>query len=936
MWTFGPLGIATPLALLGLLALPVIWLIIRALPPTPSTQMFPPAALLARVAQTEETPAKAPIWLVWFRMILLALLVTGFSGPVLNPVTQPDPRPLLIVLDDGWTSAPAWAEISKEAARSAEAARGPVRIVMTASTQGKETTLEALSPKAAAARILAAQPQPLLPDPNKARDQINAAVRTAPNTPDRGLTSGQRIVWFSDGISHAGSQELAKALSTLGPVKLRTPSVGAVAISRVMTMADGYRLTLVAAPAAAASSRLEAINSKGQVLRQSSQARSPVGADFALESVVMGDVAALRVGDVRAAGGVFLLDAFDRRVRAGLITERRDDQPLLSDAHYLESALKPYADLTRSSLDRLVDSRLDVLILPDAGDLSPPDQARLTSFVEDGGLLIRTAGPKILASPDNPLLPSPLLGEARTVRGAMSWDDGGKIAAFEPNSPFAGLIVANDARVNQVVVAAPTNRGDTGAQASKADIGLEIWARLVDGTPLVSARRFGKGMIVLFHTTAGPAWSDVAFSGLQVEMFRRVLARAASSAIPANIVTGTSPLKPVLVLDGYGNFRTPEPGMRAIRPENVAGLRPSLTQPPGIYEGGGARWILQAAAPDVRLPPLANLPGVTRADRADPQPRELAPIFFGIGMILVLIDLVLSLLLAGKLNLYLRDMFRRLSGLVPKPPPVTPLILIATLVMFTSLPQSGWAQTSQSNPATGPGDVSLAYVKTGDAALDGRTQRGLEGLSRALRERTSVATGPVIGLDPARDDLALYPIVFWTLGETVSDTRPEVAQALDRYMKTGGVLFVDTRGAGRTPAAARQVTRAALRGIEAPPLAQVPEGHVLTKAFYILQRFPGRYPDAKLWVETEASAAASANDGVSPLILGDGDWVAAWSRAPRPPQPRFDGSPTSNDEWAVRVGINIVLYALTGNYKADQVHMPALLQRMGTRPGQKP
>jgi hypothetical protein len=448
-------------------------------------------------------------------------------------------------------------------------------------------------------------------------------------------------------------------------------------------------------------------------------------------------------------------------------------------------------------------------------------------------------------------------------------------------------------------------------------------------------------MIVLFHTTAGPAWSDVAFSGLQVDMLRRVLSRAASSAIPANFVDGSTPLKPVLVLDGFGNLRSPEPGMRAIQPETVKSLRPSLAQPPGIYEGGGARWILQTAAPDLRLPPIPDRPGITRAATAERRPLNLAAPLLSLGLLLVLVDMVISLALAGKLG-GLVGFFRR--GL-PRAVQATLIILGGVTALALMLPQSSWAQAGRTlpSPTASPatqsldrGDVSLAFIKTGDAGLDARTQRGLEGLSRALRERTSVAAGPVLGLDPTKDDLALYPVLFWTLGETVSDTRPEVARALDRYMKNGGVLFIDTRGAGRTPEMARQITRAALRGIEAPPLEPVPDGHVLRKAFYILQRFPGRYPDARLWVETEASATASANDGVSPLILGDGDWIAAWARAPRPPQPRFDGARTGEEEWAVRVGINVVLYALTGNYKADQVHVPALLQRMGPRQGGRP
>jgi hypothetical protein len=508
----------------------------------------------------------------------------------------------------------------------------------------------------------------------------------------------------------------------------------------------------------------------------------------------------------------------------------------------------------------------------------------------------------------------------------MTWDNAGKVGAFEPTSPFAGLTIPDDARVTQVAVIAP----DTGAAAaSTRDIQpLQIWARLSDGTPLVTARALGKGKVVLFHTTAGPAWSDVAFSGLQVAMLRRVLAQAASSAIPANFVVGTAPLKPVLVLDGFGAFRAPDPQIRPIRPEEAQTLRPSLDQPPGIYEGGGVRWVLQAAPANLQLAPLPDLSQVERVAEAERQPQSLAGPLLGLGMAFLLADMVISLLLAGKFAGAELPTFGRGRA---KPQAMLLGLLLLSLLFFGSA-QDAFAQPSKAKQRQS--DLSLAFIKTGDGALDAQTQRGLEGLSRALRDRTSVEPGAVIGLDPARDDLALYPILFWTLGNAPTETRPEVASALDRYMKNGGVLFIDSRGAGRTPAMARQITRAALRGIEAPPLAAVPEGHVLTKAFYILQRFPGRYPDAKVWVETEASAAASANDGVSPLILGDGDWVSAWAKAPNPPLQGFETMGPNPNELAIRVGINVVLYALTGNYKADQVHAPALLERLGRRQGQ--
>jgi len=107
---------------------------------------------------------------------------------------------------------------------------------------------------------------------------------------------------------------------------------------------------------------------------------------------------------------------------------------------------------------------------------------------------------------------------------------------------------------------------------------------------------------------------------------------------------------------------------------------------------------------------------------------------------------------------------------------------------------------------------------------------------------------------------------------------------------------------------------------------------VLTKSFYLMDRFPGRYDGGKLWVERSDSEGASVGntDGVSGIIIGSNDYAAAWAMDEMG-EPLYAAIPGSDrqHEFAVRTGINIVMYALTGNYKADQVHVPALLERLG-------
>jgi hypothetical protein len=908
MWTLGPLGFATPLGLLALIGLPLIWLIIRAIPPRPKQVVFPPIEILRTLAKTEETPAKAPPWLAVFRACVMAMIILGVSGPVLNPPKFKDPRPLLLVIDNGWTAAPIWRVLINEARQATLSAPQEVRILMTAPQKALVATDDVMTPQRAGARLASAVPQPIL------ASHIEAASQAAR------LPKGQRIIWFSDGIGRPGTGELAAALSKLGSVQLRILPTPAVAVTRVEATSAGYNVGLLGSGSARNAQELAAIDARGRVITSARVEVANIGVSLPVDSALARNVAALRTADVRSAGGVFLLDAFDRRVRTGLVADRQDDQPLLSDAHYLQEALAPYAELSRGDIEQLASSGLDVILLPDAAELPAREVSALTAFVEKGGILVRFAGPKIIVSAQSQLVPATLSDTPRSLRGALAWDSASGIGSFDRAGPFAGLTIPPDAKISQVATFAPRRQPEAGGPAP------QIWARLSDGAPLVSALPLGRGWTVLFHTTAGPAWSDVAFSGLQVSMLRRVLARAGSSVIPAKAIAPTAPLKPVLVLDGFGNFRAPEQGDTAIEPAQVASVKPDARHPPGIYEGGGSRLILQASGPDTFLPALPSLPRVARLTTAQNGPMALGPWLLGIGLILLLIDSLIALIFSGGLSW-------KLKLAAPRITPTLAAIAFMTLASWTyAVPAIAQPTAPQRSPNS-PADLSLAYIKTGDAATDARARAGLEGLSRVLAARTSVEPGAVIGVDPATQELALFPLLYWLLPDQPVQTSPDAARALDRYMKAGGVLFVDTRGAGRDPNAARAITRAALRGIEAPPLETVPDGHVLGKSFYILRGFPGRYQNAQLWVETQASANASANDGVSPLILGNGDWASAWANAQ--PGLNFGGlsAMQSTNEVAARVGVNVVLYALTGNYKADQVHFETLLKRLTPRGG---
>ena len=124
--------------------------------------------------------------------------------------------------------------------------------------------------------------------------------------------------------------------------------------------------------------------------------------------------------------------------------------------------------------------------------------------------------------------------------------------------------------------------------------------------------------------------------------------------------------------------------------------------------------------------------------------------------------------------------------------------------------------------------------------------------------------------------------------------------------------------------------------LDVPPLEPVPETHVLTKSFYLMRDFPGRWDGGTLWVEAQPEGEADRSersrrtDGVSSIVVTSNDLASAWAldEHNRPLYATVPGGEVQR-EMAFRAGVNLVMYALTGNYKADQVHVPALLERLG-------
>src|SRR5262249_3129563 len=135
------------------------------------------------------------------------------------------------------------------------------------------------------------------------------------------------------------------------------------------------------------------------------------------------------------------------------------------------------------------------------------------------------------------------------------------------------------------------------------------WATLGDGTPLVTAQRRGKGLVVLFHITADTRWSDLPLSGTFVEMLKRTLSLAgsmppadanAAGAEGRSTARGGAP--PSRILAGFGVFGPPPAKARPV-PAAFTG-RGSAEPPPGFYGPPEGLLAVNALTPTDRLLPL--------------------------------------------------------------------------------------------------------------------------------------------------------------------------------------------------------------------------------------------------------------------------------------------------------------------------------------------
>ena len=374
-------------------------------------------------------------------------------------------------------------------------------------------------------------------------------------------------------------------------------------------------------------------------------------------------------------------------------------------------------------------------------------------------------------------------------------------------------------------------------------------------------------------------------------------------------------LPPIETLDGFGRLQHAPPTARPIAAKEIGTTAPSPRHPPGFYGTADSKRALNLSDGVTELKPIGELPeGVARETFTKSVETDIRPPLLVAAFILALLDLVIAYALRGLLR-------RRPVG-------------VAAGLLLGLIAVAPAARSDDAFVIKATSELRLAYIRTGSEAVDGQSRAGLLGLTDTLNRRTAVETAEPLAVDLERDDLIFFPLLYWPVTAEQTVPSPRAAERINRYLETGGTILFDTRDAGEeTPgpfgsaATSQSRLRRLAAGIKIPQLVPVPPDHVLTKSFYLLHEFPGRWNTGQVWVEPVEDRV---NDGVASVIVGSNDWAGAWAidAQGRPAYPVVPGGEPQR-EMAMRFGINLVMFVLTGNYKTDQVHVPAILERLG-------
>lgn len=913
-----------PSLLWFLLLLPSLWALFKIKPPKAIEQSFPPIHFLYALKTTTQNRHYTPWWLMILRLLICACLIIGLAQPVFymhDFKTTSSEKPILLMIDNGWSSSPQWPQfiqVARQILIQANQNHTSVDLLLTAHNQDNQplALLHTKKPIDLINQLDILHPFPWPVDHQETASLLQKLSLSK---------SYQKIYYLSDSTTYDVHHPLKTIVQNLPPIyEIRPQSFvdtpNSFLLRKPIQSANQFVQPIEILPKPITQTIHIQIYDQQNNLISSIEKNIPPKTShsevtFELPKVIQQKIKFITINPLLSAGSIYFLNREKTKPVIGLLQNSNTaDTPFTGSLYYLKNALVPLGTVREDSLQNLFTQAVSILITPDTVFTDHNTITSLQKWLKQGGILIRFSGP-VLANyltnqsqsiTKDPFLPLPLSGDIRVSEGEMTWEKPQNIQEFSNHSPFFGLTIAKNITVNKQILPQSQNK-----------LHDYSWAQLQDGTPLVTHRAVGKGQIIFFHIDSTTTWSNLPLSGLFISMLERLIALSSTDILPHQ----TTPLHLLKIIDQQGIVQTPKKSIAKTNLTQLYQTFPSPLHPPGIYGDYQSHYGLNLGntLPSFKIAdPIGKVITFKTAFSTHAIGNDLILFSF----LLLLIDMILKLLSLSNQK-YNKTFI---------------IFLFLTITLFNS-PHSVQAQPIPQSAL----HIKLAYILTDHPLVDQLSKEGLEGLSQFISQKTTLHLAGPDGVNPVKDDIRYYPLLYWPITKDIQ-TDPQRDKALNSYLNHGGILVLDTQGhdpessiepihpdhfAGEA-SGHQTALKKATENLAIPALSLLSDQHIISKSFYILHDFPGQYDAMPVWI---SQSEPSVNDGVSSVIIGENNWAYAWaSLINKNLMHGFFPNTERQRALSYHFGLNLVIYALTGNYKADQIHASTLIKRMGTHP----
>lgn len=213
---------------------------------------------------------------------------------------------------------------------------------------------------------------------------------------------------------------------------------------------------------------------------------------------------------------------------------------------------------------------------------------------------------------------------------------------------------------------------------------------------------------------------------------------------------------------------------------------------------------------------------------------------------------------------------------------------------------------AQKNAAEYAAHSYLAYIKTGNPVVDDTSRRGLLALQAKLKDITMLDVAGVVGVDIEKDDISLFPMIYWPVSESAPVLSASAQKKVQNYMQMtpAHLIIFDINHQGHGIGNI-QPLRHLLGDVTLRPLVPVQADSAVNKTFFKTKDLRGSFNYSSVLIE-EPAPQGSGLEVVTSVIIGENNWAAAWA------------SRSESQKEAMYAGVNFAMLAMTGNYKLDQ------------------